>query len=60
MSWWLRNESGRDKKQENPLGDYLIIIILRTKKHDENLGLAVIENVKVMMNSRIVREVGKA
>lgn len=45
MSGWLRNKSGGHKKQENQLGDYQIIVILRTKD-DENLSLVVIGNEK--------------
>ena len=32
MSRWLKDQSEKDKKEENELEDYLIIAILRTKK----------------------------
>lgn len=32
MSRWLKDQSEKDKKEENELEDYLIIAILRKKK----------------------------
>lgn len=62
MSVWLKDYSGKDKKEETQLGDYLIIVILRTKKKkiDESLNLAVIGNEKIRMNSRGIGVFGKA
>lgn len=33
MSRWLKDQSEKDKKQENELEDYSIIAILRAKKN---------------------------